>query len=209
MMFHTFHTFYYVFLGWTAIFIAVVSYKRFKADRQNRNAEESFWRRESDANNTRKQDISQLDYVDFSGVTLPFAQFEDALLKECEQQVLTLKDKKILNLTGISNTDLKMEYGAANLPLLTQYDQNFTLLVRTLNTWGQRLHELSHTQEAICVLAFAASIGSDIKATWNLLAELYAANGDTEHIRDLKTSAAKLNSLMREPILSMLDSYLN
>lgn len=202
-----FHTFYYVLLGWTAIFIAVVSYKRFKANRQNENAEESFWKRERAANSTRKQDISQLDYVDFSGVTLPFAQFEDALLKECEQQVLTLKDKKVLNLTGISNTDLKMMYGAANLPLLTQYDQNFTLLVRTLNTWGQRLHELSHTEEAISVLAFAASIGSDIKATWTLLAELYAADNDLAHIEELKSSAAQLNSLMRDPILSMLDSY--
>ena len=147
--------------------------------------------------------------MDFSGVTLPFAQFEDTLLKECEQQVLNLKDKKALNLTGISNTDLKMIYGAANLPLLTQYDQNFTLLVRTLNTWGKRLQELSHSREAICVLAFAVSIGSDIKATWNLLAELYAANDDLSRIEDLKASAAKLNSLMKEPILSMLDSYLH
>lgn len=204
-----FHTSYYVILGWTAIFIAVVSYKRFKANRENQNAEERFWQRERDANNTRKQDISQLDYVDFSGVTLPFARFEDTLLKECEQQVLNLKDKKVLNLTGISNTDLKMTYGAANLPLLTQYDQNFTLLVRTLNTWGKRLQELSHSQEAICVLAFAVSIGSDIKATWNLLAELYAANNDLSRIEDLKASAAKLNSLMKEPILSMLDSYLH
>ncbi len=204
-----FHTSYYVILGWTAIFIAVVSYKRFKANRENQNAEERFWQRERDANNTRKQDISQLDYVDFSGVTLPFAQFEDTLLKECEQQVLNLKDKKALNLTGISNTDLKMIYGAANLPLLTQYDQNFTLLVRTLNTWGKRLQELSHSREAICVLAFAVSIGSDIKATWNLLAELYAANDDLSRIEDLKASAAKLNSLMKEPILSMLDSYLH
>lgn len=203
-----FHTFYYVLLGWTAIFIVVVSYKRFKANRRNQNAEESFWQRERAANSTRKQDISQLDYVDFSGVTLPFAQFEDALLKECEEQVLTLKDKKVLNLTGISNTDLKMQYGAANLPQLMQYDQNFTLLARTLNTWGQRLHELSHTEEAISVLAFAASIGSDIKATWTLLAELYAAENDLAHIEDLKVSAAKLNSLMREPILSMLDCYL-
>ena len=99
--------------------------------------------------------------------------------------------------------------GAANLPLLTKYDQIFTLLVRTLNTWGKRLQELSHSREAICVLAFAVSIGSDIKATWNLLAELYAANDDLSRIEDLKASAAKLNSLMKEPILSMLDSYLH
>lgn len=202
-----FHTFYYVFLGWTLIFMAVVSYKRFKANRQNQNAEDRFWKRENDANNTRKQDISGLDYVDFTGVSLPFALFEDDLLKECETQVLALKEKKILNLTGMSNTDLKMMYGPANLPLLTQYDQNFTLLVRTLNTWGKRLHELAHNREAICVLAFAASIGSDIKATWTLLAELYAANGETAEIAKLKTTAATLNSLMKEPILKMLDSY--
>lgn len=206
---HTFHTFYYVFIGWTIIFIVVVSYKRFKANLKNQQAEEKFWNRENAANLTRKQDISQLNYVDFSGVSLPFALFEDDLLKECEKQVLALKEKKILNLTGLSNTDLKLKYGPANLPLLSQYDQNFTLLVRTLNTWGKRLNELSHTEEAICVLAFAASIGSDIKATWSLLAELYAANGDTAKIRELKTSAVSLNSLMREPILTMLDSYLN
>lgn len=204
-----FHTFYYVLLGWTLIFIVVVSYKRFKANHLNQKAEESFWNRENKANLTRKQDISGLDYVDFSGVSLPFALFEDDLLKECEEQVLAMKEKKILNLTGLSNTDLKLKYGAANLPLLTQYDQNFTRLVRTLNTWGNRLHELSHTQEAICVLAFAASIGSDIKATWALLAELYAENGDIAQIRNLKASAATLNSLMREPILAMLDSYLS
>lgn len=204
-----FHTSYYVFLGWTLIFIVVVSYKRFKANLKNQKADESFWKRENDANLTRRKDISQLDYVDFSGVSLPFALFEDDLLKQCEEQVRILKDKKILNLTGLSNTDLKIKYGAANLPDLTQYDQNFTLLVRTLNTWGKRLHELSHMQEAICVLAFAASIGSDIKATWSLLAELYDANGESAKIADLKESASTLNSLMREPILAMLDGYLS
>ena len=130
-------------IGWTIIFIVVVSYKRFKANRINQAAENAFWNRENAANSTRKQDISHLDYIQFSNVTLPFALFRDDILKECEQQVLTLKEKKILNLTGISNTDLKLKYGPANLPLLTQYDQNFTLLVRTLNTWGQRLNELT------------------------------------------------------------------
>ncbi len=203
-----FHKSYYIFIGWTLIFIVVVSYKRFKANRQNQDAENRFWKRENDANNTRKQDISGLGYIGFSGVSLPFALFDDDLLKECEAQILALKDKKILNLTGLSNTDLKMMYGPANLPFLTQCDQNFTLLARTLNTWGKRLHELSYDQEAICVLAFAASIGSDIKASWTLLAELYAASGNIAEIQNLKTSAASLNSLMREPILAMLDSHL-
>ncbi|MCI8857957.1 MAG: hypothetical protein HFI71_00250 [Lachnospiraceae bacterium] len=195
-------------IGWTIIFIVVVSYKRFKANRINQAAENAFWNRENAANSTRKQDISHLDYIQFSNVTLPFALFRDDILKECEQQVLTLKEKKILNLTGISNTDLKLKYGPANLPLLTQYDQNFTLLVRTLNTWGQRLNELNHPEEAVSVLAFAVSIGSDIKATWQLLAKLYAQSGETEKLKALKPSAEALNSLSKTPILNTLDSYL-
>lgn len=194
-----------VLFGWVMIFVVVVSYKRRKADRNRENTERNFWDRENAANTTRKQDISNLDYVDFTGVTLPFAQFSDDLLNQCEQQVLELKDEKILNLTGISNTDLKLAYGAANLPLLTQYDQNFTLLVRTLNTWGHRLQELSHPEEAIQVLAFAVSIGSDIKATYQLLAELYQQTGQEEKLKELSLLASQLNSLMKEPILSMLE----
>ncbi len=198
---------FFLLIGWTLIFMAVVTYKRMKANHINQAAERAFWDREDAANRTRKQDISHLDYVDFSGVTLPFALFKDDLLQQCESQIQTLKEKKILNLTGISNTDLKLKYGPANLTSLTQYDQNFTLLARTLNTWGQRLNELSHPKEAICVLAFAVSIGSDIRATWELLAKLYADSGDLAKIRDMKTTAATLNSLTKNSILATLNSY--
>ncbi|EOS24544.1 hypothetical protein C806_02055 [Lachnospiraceae bacterium 3-1] len=194
-----------VLFGWVMIFVVVVSYKRHKADRSREKTERDFWDRENTANATRKQDISNLDYVDFTSVTLPFALFSDDLLHQCEEQALKLKNEKILNLTGISNTDLKLAYGAANLPLLTQYDQNFTLLVRTLNTWGKRLFELSHPKEAMQVLAFSVSIGSDIKATYQLLAELYQQAGDTEAFKQLSLSASQLNSLMKGPILAMLE----
>ncbi len=199
---------FFLLIGWTLIFMAGGFFKRLKANRLNQAAEDAFWNRENAANSTRKKDISNLDYVDFSGVSLPFALFEDDLLRQCETQVLALKEKKILNLTGISNTDLKLAYGPANLAELTQCDQNFTLLARTLNTWGQRLHELSHTQEAICVLAFAVSIRSDIRATWQLLAELYHTSGDIDKIREMKESAGELNSLNKTLILAMLEEYI-
>ena len=198
---------FFLLIGWTLIFMAVVTYKRMKANHINQAAERAFWDREDAANRTRKQDISHLDYVDFSGVTLPFALFKDDLLQQCESQIQTLKEKKILNLTGISNTDLKLKYGPANLTALTQYDQNFTLLARTLNTWGQRLNELSHPKEANGVMPFAVSIGSDIRATWELLAKLYADSGDLAKIRDMKTTAATLNSLTKNSILATLNSY--
>ncbi len=198
-----------VLFGWIMIFVVVVSYKRRKADRTRENKERDFWERENAANATRKQDISNLNYVDFTGVSLPFARFSDVFLHQCEEQILKLKDEKILNLTGITNTDLKLKYGAANLTFLTQCDQNFTLLARTLNSWGQRLKELSHTEEAIQVLTFAVSIESDIKNTYQLLAELFLQTGQQEKLKDLKSSASNLNSLMKEPILAMLDKMEN
>lgn len=187
------------------IFLAVSTYKRRKSERLDNEAEYRFWEKENSANTTRRQDISHLDYVDFSGVTLPFALFSDDFLQQCEAQLLELRDKKILNLTGISNTDLKLQYGAANLPFLMECDQNFTLLVRTLNQWGHRLHELSHDREAAAVLEFAVSIGSDIKATYQLLITLYLAAGDHEKIESLRPYAQKLHSLNQKPILNMIE----
>ncbi len=194
-----------IFFFWFVILLGVFAFKRNKAEREGQEAEREFWKRENEANATRKQDISHLGYVDFTGVSLPFALFPDDFLSQCESQVLELKDKKILNLTGISNTDLKLQYGAANLPALTQYDQNFTLLARTLNAWGHRLGELSHPREVIAVLAFAVETGSDIKATYKLLAELYLQEGENGKIQELKEYASKLNSLMKQPILNMLE----
>ena len=80
---------FFLLIGWTLIFMAVVTYKRMKANHINQAAERAFWDREDAANRTRKQDISHLDYVDFSGVTLPFALFKDDLLQQCESQIQT------------------------------------------------------------------------------------------------------------------------
>ncbi|MFR4338210.1 MAG: hypothetical protein ACLT33_09390 [Lachnospira pectinoschiza] len=49
-----------------------------------------------------------------------------------------LKDKKILNLP-ISNTELKLSYGAANLTEFTEYDDNFTTLIKAPASLGHAL----------------------------------------------------------------------
>lgn len=198
MVFRTFSIF--------LIFVALVSLRLHKAERRDRNKWQSFWKRESEANLTLPQDISQLDYVDFSGVTLPFSLFPDEELNQYEQQVLDLRNEKIVNLSAFSNTDLKLQYGVSQLGILTRYDQNFILLVRTLNQWGHRLYDLSHPNEAKTVLLFAVSIGSDIKATYELLLHIYLETGDRAGIENLKHYAEKLTSLRKDSILAMLEN---
>lgn len=197
----------YFMFGIFLIFLAVFTVKRRKAEKRDTDTIQKFWNREQAANLTPAQDISHLNYIDFSGVILPFSCFDDEKLKQCEDQVLALKDQKILNLSGFSNTELKLDYGAANLNRLMAYDQNFILLVRTLHQWGQRLYELSCKKEAAEVLKFAVSIGSDVKASYELLLSIYQESGDQTGIETLRQYASGIHTLRKEAILALLSQY--
>ena len=48
--------------------------------------------------------------------------------EEYRSLLTSLSTQPVVNLTGFTNTDLKLEYGTANITCLTEYDQNYTLL---------------------------------------------------------------------------------
>lgn len=123
-----------------------------------------------------------------------------------EQELCMLANSSIVNLNGISNTELRLTYGTANLEPLSLYDQNFTSLIRGLQKWGTLLTSAGKPEDAVTVLAYSVSIGSDIAGTYALLARLYKARGEFDKINELKVSAEKLNTLMKPSILRDLDS---
>ena len=126
-------------------------------------------------------------------------------LADVEFELCKLADCRILNLTGISNTELRLTYGTANLDPLMSYDHNFTALIRSLQKWGSLLASAGHPEEAITVLSYAVSIGSDIAGTYAVLARLYKARGEFSKIEELKVSAEDLTTLMKPSILRDLE----
>ncbi len=126
-------------------------------------------------------------------------------LAEAERSVCALSGKRILNLTGISNTELRLTYGTASLEPLTVCDQNFTVLIRTLQKWGALLVSSGNPEDAVTVLSYAVSIGSDIAGTYTLLARLYRDRGELSKIEALKSSAELLTTLMKPSILRDLE----
>lgn len=126
-------------------------------------------------------------------------------LASVEKEICALADSRILNLTGISNTELRLTYGTANLDPLTSYDQNFTALIRALQKWGSLLASAGRQADAVTVLAYAVSIGSDIAATYALLARLYKEQGELGKIEELKEAAKALTTLMKPSILRDLE----
>lgn len=129
-------------------------------------------------------------------------------LSAVEHDLCSLFGKRILNLGGQSNADLRLAYGTNNLEPLSVYDENFSSLIRLLQKWGSLLLRLHREADAVTVLSYAISVGSDIAATYDTLTNLYVKSGDFEKIKELRASAEQLNTLMKQHILDSLDKAL-
>lgn len=132
-----------------------------------------------------------------------------AQIADCHRILNGFREKKAVNLTGITNTDLKLTYGAANITLLMEYDQNYTLLVRTMQKWADLLIRAGYRREAVPILEFCVETRTDISSTYRALAAIYRERGETDKIAHLREVADGLNSAMRPAILRMLDKISN
>ena len=190
------------------VFLVWLQYEIKKHNRYDEKKQKEYWARELKANSTRKQSLDNLQYITIPLETFPMdLMTTDEMIKEYHETLLHLAEEKIVNLTGISNTDLKLEYGVANLPILTHYDQCYTHLVRTLNSFANRLYENGYEKECVPLLEFAVDTGSDISGTYKLLATIYVKNGDKQKLSLLKSKTDSLNSAMKKPIDRMLQEF--
>lgn len=183
-----------------------IYYQRSKSDKSFKKESDAFWVREREANLSRKKDLSSLDYITIPYENLPFCEIDDEEIQHVQKQLYKLKEQKIVNLSGQSNTDLKIAYGAPNLTLLSTYDQNYTLLVRHLNQWGQLLLKNNNQKDAETVFQFAISCGSEISQTYLSLASIYLDSGNNEMLFELQNKAQLITSPMKEPLLKKLDA---
>lgn len=200
--------FYYPIFGLFLIFVLWQAYERNKADKQNKKASDDFWQRETDANSIRKQSLDNEDYITINENLLINNLWqnhpEDEDLIAYSNTLSQLMDKRILNLTGKTTTDLKFQYGVANLNEVTSYDDNYTLMVKTIADYGTKLMELGNTSAAITVFEFGIDSLTDISTNYKHLASLYVSNGKKEKINHLLETADKLDSMMKSSIIKDL-----
>ena len=188
------------------VFCIWLGYEIRKHRNKQEKAERDFWEKEAAANNTRRKSLDSLEYIHIPFDTLPMNTMrEDPVVADYHQTLRELSASPIVNLTGISNTDLKLQYGAPNIDLLSKYDQCYTTLVRTLQDLAETLYKNGHLKDACTVLEFAVSTRTDISASYKLLIQLYKQLGTSDKIRDLLPIAETLNSGMKNHILSLIN----
>lgn len=193
------------------IILCLVLMRTIKKQRKiEENNEKLFWAREREANNVRKKPLDNLEYITIPLDKLPTnVLLDDANIQDYIYIVQGLSQNPIVNLTGYTNTDLKLEYGTANITILTEYDQNYTLLVSTLQRWADALYSQGYQEDAITIMEFAISTRTDTSRTYYLLAEYYRDHQQTEKIYHLIEVAEGLNSFHKKTIVRTLqESYL-
>ena len=188
------------------IFILLVRHNIRRNRRIEENTEKAFWDRERKANEVRRKPLDDLVYVKPDMSSFPMdVMADDPEVKECRELLKNLENEKIVNLTGQTNTDLKLHYGVANLKTLTEYDDRYTLLVQTIQKWADRLWENGYTEEAIPLLEEQVRLHADITSAYRKLAVYYRDQNKPEKIEELKKTAETLNSSSKNVILRSLD----
>lgn len=197
---------------WFASFIVLcllLSYELRKRKKKETKVYEDFMEEEARANSTRRKSMDDLHFIIIPFETLPVdILLDNSKIKECIERLHIISDSGIVNLTGFSNTELKLKYGVPNLPLLTQYDAAYISMVRALYEWGQVLFDNKLYDEAKKVLEFAVSTGSDVKKTYNLLAQIYIEENTPSKINELIEKVSSINSSNQKYIIENLKSYL-
>lgn len=191
-------------LPFIIILLSIFSLLRNRSSNSYQEKLNAFWEKEQRANLSRRKDISNLDYIQIPLNSFPVGKFADEKLSGYEKSLAELSNKKILNLNGISNTDLKLEYGAANLPVLSEYDANFTTLARLISDYGSRLAELDYKQEAITVLEFGIACQTDVSKNYVQLYKLYEESGETSKADELAETVRNSDMLLKDSILAQI-----
>ncbi len=186
------------------VFGCWLTYQLQKSRKLDQKAISDFWEHENLANSVRKKQLTESDYVQFPFDRLPSDQSFSEPIPESLTVLRTLSDKKMINLNGLSNTEVKLKYGTANITTLSEYDENFASFVKHIYLLCQHLYDNGRSKEARELLEEGIRVGTDSLSHYRLLAQIYRENGELHKLSELKPHAEQLHSLTKGAILRVL-----
>ena len=136
-----------------------------------------------------------------------YANAEDLVIDNNKKATLTIHKYEVQDLTEYTNTELKYKYGVSNLNLLTEYDTNYNELITLLHNYGSIFAKEKYESQALFILEYAISIGTDISGTYLLLADIYQKNGQYDKIQWLKKEAEKISTSRKDSIVRKLQEF--
>lgn len=191
----------------TLVWVLNHNIKRNKVN--NKETVRDYLKREEEANFVRKKDISNLPYIKVPLDKLPIDitlndEKKQSKIEKYRKEIEYLSDKTMLNLIGITNTELKEQYGVANLDKLMTYDQNYARMLSNLQWYAAEIYD-EYPAEAVRIMEYMVDTGTDIIGTFELLGRYYAGINDMEAFNSLFDRIPDKSSVSGKTIISKLE----
>ena len=169
--------------------------------------------KDMEANFARVKDISGDLFVVPDMSELPFQHNIDAneYARLARSQISVLdksKEQMIRPNKQISNVDLKLKFGLANLELIANYEENFNQYIWALLRWADALAQKDMLIEAVTVLRHSIDFGSESSKPYITLADVYYKMNDFANIENLLREVELHNIQAKDIIMQHLKNLI-
>ncbi len=190
-------------------FLFIWTHNLRKRQEKHEAEKEAFWGKEERSLSVRKKEIPAELYFhpNISRFNFPALDLEPAAAekyKTLEKQIRGSVSLPMLSLSNMSNTDLRLNFGTANQPVIAQAEENYEAFLSFLYEYAILMNEHEHADEAITALEEAIRLKSDICQHYFLLADLYQAQSSSESLQVLTALVQDMDSSSKQRILNYL-----
>ncbi len=194
-----FFTLFFIFVMTTFVYRAYLEHKRKARD-------DAFWAREEEAKSAPTVDLSSITYIDIPLSSFPIGKLDTDESIMLEEDLTALSRYRILNLANMTNTDIRLTYGADNFDQMQVIGDNFDRMETLLCDYAKLLMENNMIPEAIPVLEFAVKEGATISTIYELLGECYAVTGNREGLASLISTIESSDLMMKDVLLGKISN---
>lgn len=177
-----------VFLLLVILFTVWFTYERKKSSSQSAAASDGFWSREHEASFARKQSTDDICFLVLDEELIPDPESDDELAGITDR-LHSLASSEIADLSGLTNTDLKLRWGIANFERLSEADDRFITLTGLIADCCDRLSALGRSGDAAPLLRFAYDNNMRISRIVIAYASLAAEVGDLDLLKEITYTA--------------------
>ncbi len=186
------------------IFVIWLNYEKRKATKDAERQSQEFWQREDEANHARNKDISQLPFFKPDPDQIPLPTTEDENVCFYQKKVLTCLEAPMMNLSGYTNTDLKLSYGVGNFKTLSDYDENYNAFLMNLSNLGKAYQTAGLLTEAENTYLCCLDCGSDKSTDHLALADIYQEMNAPDKLSALISRVEESDLPRKDSLLSQL-----
>lgn len=183
-------------------------YEKSKATKSLEKANQDYWTEEQESQYSRKQDLSCLPYLIPDLACLPMEATSDSYITDYQSKIKAFTQKRLLNTSHMTNTQIKREYGRANFESICEYDENYYQFLSLLNEYGNDLFEHKEYSMSRQVFEYAVACKSDLLDTYTTLTKIYLTTQDDESLQSLLQTVKEHNNKWSEKLSSMIQKEL-